>query len=317
MVLKVEGKVKRALLGIVLALSSVLAHAHAAVSIPWNGPPYFITTRGAKVAEVLKGMGANYSIPVMVSPEVEDHFVGTIRNTPPDMILERFAQLFNLATYYDGQALYVYKTHEAKSQIITPRYLTTEKLVKYLKHSNAIEQPYCVLRAVDNFNALEIFGVPICITRISELAKNLDEKILNQAQNQETVRVFHLKFASAADIFYTYRNSEKVRIPGVVTVLREMVQSRSPAGEGTPVADQQNAGASATAAIPAFSADMQRNAVVVRDREVNMPMYENLVAQLDQPSAQIEISVAIIDVNASDINRLGRSSRLRGRCGWI
>ncbi len=297
---------KRALLGMVLALSA-WGSAHAAVHIPWNGAPYFIATRGAKVAEVLKSMGANYGIPVIVSPEVEDYFVGTIRNTQPDLILERFVQLFNLATYYDGQALYIYKTQEAKSQIITPKYLTTRKLVDYLKHSNAVEQPYCALKMVTNFNALEIFGVPMCINRISELAKNLDEKIMNQAQNQETVRVFRLNFASASDHSYTYRNDQKVNVPGMVTVLREMVRSQSPDGEGTPVGAGQvtGGGVITTTAVPSFSADSQQNAVVIRDREVNMPIYEKLIAQLDQPSTQIEISVAIIDVNASDINQLG------------
>src|SRR5260363_195493 len=107
--------------------------------LPWKGPPYFMAT---------------------------------IRNEMPDAILRRFAQLFNLATYYNGQALYVYKGDEVKRQIITPRYLGTDRLIHYLTHGGIAAQQYCALRKVGQFNALEVFGVPKCIDRVTELAKN-------------------------------------------------------------------------------------------------------------------------------------------------
>ncbi len=278
----------------------------AQTRIPWKGPPYFISTRGAKVAETLQDIGANYGVPIIVSAQVDDYFTGTVRNEMPDAILRRFAQLFNLATYYDGQALYVYKGQEVKSQIITPRYLGTHRLISYLTHGGMAAQQYCSLRKVAQFNALEVFGVPKCIERVTELAKNLDEKVLDQAQNQETVQIFPLRFASASDSSYTYRN-QQVQVPGVVSVLREMVQGRSPAGEnvsGAPAGPVMPA-ALATHVLPSFSADSRQNAVVVRDRKVNMPLYEKLIQQLDQRLVQIEISVAIIDVDASNLSALG------------
>ncbi|WP_370576606.1 EscC/YscC/HrcC family type III secretion system outer membrane ring protein [Mycoavidus sp. B2-EB] len=286
-----------------LLLAMMLAFGSVQARIPWRGDPYFITTRGAKVADVLKDLGANYGVPVIVSPKVNDHFVGTVRNEMPDVIIERFTQLFNLATYYDGQALYVYKGHEIKSQIITPRYLSTQKLIRYLSQGGAKEQKYCSLRTISNFNALEVFGVPMCVERVSELAKNLDEKVLDQAQNQETVQVFPLRFASADDNIYNYRKQE-VRVPGVVSVLREMIQGRSPIGEGVPLTSASGSLPIETT-LPAFSADSRQNAIVVRDRQVNMPIYAKLIKQLDTQPAQIEISVAIIDVNAANLSALG------------
>ncbi|CCD29242.1 Type III secretion system EscC protein [Candidatus Glomeribacter gigasporarum BEG34] len=274
--------------------------------LPWKGPPYFMATRGAKVSETLQDIGANYGVPIIVSAQVEDYFTGTIRNEMPDAILRRFAQLFNLATYYDGQALYVYKGDEVKSQIITPRYLGTDRLIHYLTHGGIAAQQYCALRKVGQFNALEVFGVPKCIDRVTELAKNLDEKVLDQAQNQETVQIFPLRFASAADSAYAYRG-QQVRIPGVVSVLRDMIQSRSPAGENMSgeAAGPVMPANLMTNVLPSFSADSRQNAVVVRDRKVNMPLYAKLIEQLDQRPVQIEISVAIIDVDASNLSELG------------
>ncbi len=294
--------VKRVLLIAALLLST---SGWASTHIPWsNGSPYFITTRGAKVAEVLKGIGANYGVPIIVSPEVTDSFVGTIRDAVPDEIIARFAQLFSLATYYDGQALYVYKMQEVRSQIITPRYLTTGKLVDYLTRNQAAKQQFCSLRSVSNFNALEVFGVPACIERVSALAKNLDEKILNQAKVQETVQVFPLRFASANDNVYTLRN-QQVRVPGMASVLREMVQNRSITGENVPVTNAPGNNPTTSTALPTFAADSQQNAVIVRDREVNMPIYASLIKKLDLRPTQIQISVAIIDVNATDVDTLG------------
>ncbi|WP_414947320.1 secretin N-terminal domain-containing protein, partial [Klebsiella pneumoniae] len=54
-----------------------------------------------------------------------------------------------------------------------------------------------------------------------------------------------------------------------------------------------------------FSADPRQNAVIIRDRQANMPIYRSLITQLDQRPIQIEISVTIIDVDAGDISQLG------------
>jgi type III secretion protein C len=266
--------------------------------IPWQGAaPYFITTRRADVADVLRDIGSSYGIPVIVSAQVDDAFIGTIKNEKPDTILARFTQLFNLAPWYDGSALYIYKEQEVQHQIITPRYLNIEQLITYLKRDGFATQKYCSLRTVSHFNALEIFGVPMCIERISALAKNLDEKVLNQAQNQETVQVFPLRFASAEDNTYSYRD-QQVRVPGVVSVLREIVRDRAPSDKNSPVA-------MAGTTLPAFSADSRQNAIVVRDKQSNMDLYAKLIAQLDQQPVQIEISVAIIDVDAANFTSLG------------
>src|SRR5260364_164509 len=87
--------------------------------LPWKGPPYLMATRGAKVSETLQDIGATYGVSIIVSAQVEDYFTGSIRHGMPDANLRRFGQLFNPATYDGGQALYVYKGDDVKSQIIT------------------------------------------------------------------------------------------------------------------------------------------------------------------------------------------------------
>ncbi|EOS5977649.1 type III secretion system LEE outer membrane ring protein EscC, partial [Escherichia coli] len=54
-----------------------------------------------------------------------------------------------------------------------------------------------------------------------------------------------------------------------------------------------------------ISADPRLNAVVVKDREITMDIYQQLISELDIEQRQIEISVSIIDVDANDLQQLG------------
>jgi type III secretion protein C len=54
-----------------------------------------------------------------------------------------------------------------------------------------------------------------------------------------------------------------------------------------------------------FSADVQQNAVIVRDRKINIPLYDSLIRKFDRKPTLIEISVMIMDVNSEDLSALG------------
>ena len=157
-------------------------------------------------------------------------------------------------------------------------------------------------------------------------------------------RSFTLKYASAADQT-SYQNGQETRIPGVVSLLRRMtgiggesfgassigeaqygrnvpsVRGRglrrfdresdeeggreddrgSPRGAGNePVV----VGNSASNGVR-IEADPNLNTVLVRDYEDSMPMYEQLIAQLDQQPQLVEIQVTIIDIDRTKLQELG------------
>jgi type III secretion protein C len=56
---------------------------------------------------------------------------------------------------------------------------------------------------------------------------------------------------------------------------------------------------------PVILADTRQNAVIVRDRLENMPVYEELIRSLDQPSELIEIEAMIVDINSNHVSELG------------
>ncbi|MGP6380753.1 EscC/YscC/HrcC family type III secretion system outer membrane ring protein [Yersinia bercovieri] len=281
--------------GSILLLFASLAQGQ---EIPWQGESFFIYSRSIAVSDLLKDLGINYGIPVVVSPEISEHFSGKIRDKTPEEILSELAGLYNITWYYDGDILYFYKAQSIRREFISPDGLSTSTLIKYLQSSGVPAAKNCVVKAVSRLGAIEVTGVPICIERVTTLSKMLSAQIRSQNENKETVSVFQLKYASAADSSYQYRD-QQVKLPGLVSVLREMTMANNlplVGGKG-----QTNSPISP----PLFSADPRQNAIIVRDRQVNMPIYRSLIAQLDQRPIQIEISVTIIDVDAGDISQLG------------
>lgn len=281
-----------------LVLLGMSAFVQAVPSLTWKGEPWFLYSRGVPIKDVLKDLGANYHIPVVVSESIKDVFVGEITGQAPSQVLNRLERLFNLISYYDGEVLYVYKAKEVTSSVVTPQYLQPAAVKEYLEKSGALSLGGCSLRQIGDFQAFEVHGVPACQQRVALLVEEVDSRVKISATNTETIRIFPLRFASAADASYEYRQ-QKVVVPGIVSVLNQMKT-----GNSFPPGDAKNM---ESHDIPAtqFSAEPSKNAVIVRTREVYMPLYQKLIEQLDTPPRQIEISVAIIDVDVGNLKQLG------------
>jgi len=278
----------------------LFASTQVMATIPWqDNSPFFLSSRGSKLTDVLQDFGANYGVPVVVSKQVDEPFIGVIQNMPPAEALDHLARQHKLAWYYDGQAIYIYKAQEVSSQLITPTYLTVDTLTRQLTSSGILDKRNCRVRKLPASNALQVEGVPICLKRVDTVSKRIDEQKLNHDQNQEIIRFFPLKYANASDSSYNYRGQQVV-VPGTVSMLKEMAQGRT-----LPLQENQGQQQPADRSLPMFSADIQQNAVIVRDRKINMPLYEKLILEFDRKPALIEIAVLIIDVNAQDLSSLG------------
>ncbi|ARD40547.1 outer membrane secretin SsaC [Edwardsiella ictaluri] len=298
----------------IIVLLILLCCEFSAVSlaqpIPWRGAPFFVSSQSVTLASVLRDLGANSGVPVVVSPHITESYVGELRDSPPGTILAELSRLYQLLPYYDGNTLYVYKAQEVEQTTLAPSYLAGSVLKRLLQRSGLLDGYACQVRQVAAANALQVNGVPACLSQVTTLAKQLDEQDLNQEQNRETVEVFPLKYANASDTSYTYRN-QSVVVPGLVSVLREMAQ-----GHAMPLPDSKSSTPpSNSSGLPTFSADLRQNAVLIRDRKQNMALYRQLIQRLDKRPTLIEISVTIIDVDAGDINQLGIDWSASARIG--
>lgn len=83
-------------------------------------------------------------------------------------------------------------------------------------------------------------------------------------------------------------------------------------GAGSTPSASVRVGGDSRARVPSIQSDPRLNALIVQDLPERMPIYERLIAELDVPSALIEIEAMIIDVNTDRARELGINWSFRG-----
>lgn len=266
-------------------------------------------------------------------------------------VWRKLADSNGLFAYWDGSAVYVY--------------LNTERQTDYASIPLPVEQQFLAALASVNWAdaasgdiwRLEPSTGLVTITgskRFVEQVKQMAQTIAGLGQNPSMrFKFYPLKYAWASDTSMNVGNS-RVTVPGVATVLRELVGEQSPdnfsgareqllssrqqglrgqglAGMGQqpppPLGDytvpvQNNNGDNDPASssngsqqnpVQAISgqggsrivADSFRNAIIVRDTADRLPMYDDLIRQLDVAPQMVEIEATIIDVDKQKARSLG------------
>lgn len=268
-------------------------------------------------------------------------------------VWRKLADSNGLFGYWDGSAVYVY--------------LNTERQTDYASVPLPVEQQFLAAMASVNWAdaasgdiwRLEPSTGLVTITgskRFVDQVKQMAQTISGLGQNPSTrFKFYPLKYAWASDTTMTIGNRQ-VTVPGVATVLRELVgasggdqfggarehlisarqqglrgqglagmgqQPPPPLGDYTvPVQNNDNGQAAASdgsSAAPAQNnlqaingegssrivADSYRNAIIVRDTADRLPMYDELIRQLDVAPQMVEIEATIIDVDKQRARSLG------------
>lgn len=162
-------------------------------------------------------------------------------------------------------------------------------------------------------------------------------------------RTFKLQYASAADVTF-YQNGRDVTLPGVASMLRTMLGDGQRATDnslsfnkpsdmtvpglrgkglrryntdvelaavnkpGTSTSTKANRSvATGGGASVRILAEPNLNAVIVRDRASALPLYENLIAELDKEPMLVEIQVTIIDIDKNKLLDLGVDWRFESK----
>ena len=285
--------------------------------------PYAYFGNSDPVADVLHNFASNYAIPIIISEGVDGVVNGRIGPLSAVEFLDKIAQLNNLIWYFDGNTLYVYNSNEIEKQIINLQFLSTEEFQKTLMDIGIWDSRF-YWRSRPEEGIIYLSGPPRYMELVTQTASLLDAKAGQRQKSRLTVKVFPLRYAWADDRTFNFRN-QNVAVPGVATILRQIVQGggisapvpaqgRSlPGLEGATPAGQEASNpavSKATADKVFINADRRLNAVIIHDLETKMPMYESLINTLDKPLAQVEINVSIIDINTNNLDQLGVNWRL-------
>lgn len=233
-----------------------------------------------------------------------------------------------LLAYHDGAQVYMYR-----HQDITQRFFTVDpQQVPALRRALAHDLPgdqHNRTRVQTVLGTVDASGIPRYLDQVQQLVNAVARR-----DEPEAFRYVALKYAWATDRSFTV-GGQSVSVPGVATLLRELIGAPASARPQHPVAsrratsvrDPASARKGVTEQTAAFVqaadaqmvsdkpggrivADPARNAIMLRDTPARMRWYEELIQRLDVPTQIVEIEAAIIDVNTDRLQEVGVEWRL-------
>jgi type III secretion protein C len=302
---------------------------------PWPASAYSYFAQGTRLETVLAEFAAGFNLSLSIQPDVSGTVTGRFTTATPTEFLSRMGGMYGFAWYTHAGVLHVSKASDmvTRSLPIPGGGLTQ---VRATLTELGVVDPRFGWGELPDHGILMVSGPASYVSLVEESLKQLSVG----GGGGRQVRVFRLQHASAIDRPITYRDQTIVQ-RGLASVLRltlaaggadSVVGERAPDAPGAIAASGMAAapllGASGAltpspspppsseraaprprtsgrSSGPSIQADPRLNAILVSDVPEMMPVYERLIAQLDVPSALIEIEAMIIDINTDRAREMG------------
>lgn len=341
--------IKTALRLFAAAMCCASAGSAFAAPPPIEGREVSITARELPIAGFLQDLFGQTGERVVISPSVTGRVNGAFEG-PADEVLSDISSAFNLVPYYDGAVVYIYSGQDLQTQTLTVSPGAAARIQRVAEQLGLPDAANNIRTAngLVIVNGAPRFLEQISDIAAAEM--QAAGGAAPRAESEPLAfRVFYLKHAWAQDVTLSF-GGERVVIPGVASIVRSLVLGSpadpSAALASNPVSAPTarsviDGGATyqldargeviglAAPAITASArggfeavalagdaglvrvqADPRLNAVIVRDAENRLPVYEGLIDSLDRAPQLIEIKATIIDLNIDRLRELGVSWRL-------
>ena len=290
-----------------LIAAAALSGAAQAAPIPWKSPTYTLVARDMDLRAALDTFAVAEGLSVVMSQAVFGRFSGDFRDVPASEFLERLATVHNLTWYYDGAALYVYGAGEIQTMLIDLQYMKAGEL-RVLLSDLGVEDERFPLKTASNDELIMVSGPPRYVGIVAETIAKADKLREMRTFNEVEVRLFPLVNTWADDVSFNVTSPEStMTIKGVARLLEDMMnaeigQKSIDASSSTNSASLRDSAEVAmnSAFRPTIRPENRINAVVVRDVKSRMPMYEQIIRQLDVPQKLVEISVTTVELTRRD-----------------
>lgn len=300
---------------------------------PWVEAPFSYYAPNKSLKAVLQEFAAGFSLSTDLPPNLNDIVSGRFNVNSPSEFLDRLAGTFGFTWFTYSGTLYVsYNKDMVVRSILTNSSGPTNNLKQVMSNLGLLDTRFGWGELPDQ-GIVVISGPPAYVRLIESTIAALPS-----APGGQQIALFRLKHASVEDRTITFRDRE-ITTPGVANILRNLVMgtgspsgirtvaqtsltsnNNTGAGESeTSVASKSNTGAqgnpsgnttqpvNAARIKPSIQSDTRINAIIVQDTPDRIPMYKQLIEQLDVPTPLIEIEALIIDVNTSRLAELGIS----------
>ncbi len=317
-----------------LALCLVGTTARAAPNWPLAAYSYY--AENESLQSVLRKFAGGFSLALELAPGVTGTVNGRFNTATPTEFMDKLGGVYGFNWFVYSGTLFVSPASAMVTRSISAMGSSITALRDALQELGVLDPRFGWGELADQGIAL-VSGPPAYVKLVQKMVAALP-----LGAGGQQVAVFRLKHASVNDRTVSYR-TQSVVTPGLATVLRNLILGSgsgannetlaavaAPLRENPPVfagpdADAGGAPAGGTSGAagsaapepkrragaglrfrePTVQADPRLNAIIVQDIPDRIPIYRQLIEQLDVPSTLIEIEAMIVDVNSDNVSELG------------
>ncbi|GAB3067118.1 type III secretion system outer membrane ring protein InvG [Stenotrophomonas tumulicola] len=298
-----------------------------------SSDPTFVSV-GDGVSLLLQSVAARMRLPVIVSSKAQKKRVqGSFNLREPRDVLQTLGRDLGLVWYSDGQTLYVYDASETRNAVGHLEHASVAVLDDFLHRTRLADARYAV-RGGSGDGTFYVSGPPVYVDIVLNAARYLDALYRGADARAEHVEVIPLRNSFAQGRRYGQRGWETT-LPGMAETLARVLTDSGVSDIVVRRPDGDEAAADAPAEEPVVAArprqgaagirplpkDVARtsamlpptiviaypetNSLIIRGTLGGIQKVKQLVAELDLPRKQVELSLWIIDVQKSQVDMLG------------
>lgn len=275
---------------------------------------------------------------ILSSAVKKERITGNFDISSPEEAFELMVKRLSLLYFNDGKSIYIYESSEILQELFQVNNINLTELKEYLQDVGLYDPRY-PLRAGRDQRTFYISGPPVYIKLVKAAAKfldnNIQEQINENTNNQvpvgssrygdEFVQIFPLKNTFVQDRAYTLRD-EKVVLPGITSVLQQLFMSSKEIKRTTveprqalenndsqkydeEINDIEETNAPIITKVGQYNVELVplpgSNSLLVKTSREGLALIGSLIAQLDKPKRQVELSLWIIDISKNKADSLG------------
>lgn len=313
-----------------------------AARLPWPDSPYGHHANNTRLDTVLADFAAAFSLSLALQPDVGGQVNGRFSAATPAEFLTRLGGMYGFVWYTHAGTLFVSRATDVTTQSVAAPGGNVAAMRKALTDLGVLESRFGWGELAEQ-GVVMVSGPPSYVKLVEQTIRNLparaqqlrvfrlqhasatDRTVQYRGQGVTTPGVAsmlqsmvgggappHVAGSGAA----TVPPNVPASLPsgtvggGLGPALRPavpLVDVNAPGADGAAATAAQGAAPSATSGgpRPMVRAEPRLNAVIIQDLPERLPLYEQLIAQLDVPTMMVEIEAMIVDVSSDRADELG------------
>lgn len=221
--------------GLVLSLSAL--PGVQAAPVPFARGDVLYDLQDEPLRTFLQRFFEDQGIPVVLSDAVRSQQGGLNgpRNGPPAKVFSSILDSNQLASYYDGSTVFIYKLNEIGTRSFAVPPERVAEFRRQVRNLDLLDRDNS-LRVSGDSGIVVANGTPRFLEQVVELAQTVNATRGEAVKT--TFRFIPLKYAWAGDTTFTVGNKQ-VTVPGVATLLKQLVDANGGSDSGFATSREQ------------------------------------------------------------------------------